>query len=121
MQNGKAESGATGWPLPIRLSVSPIQHSAFSILHLFHDCHVQPLVPPLDRLIVGGEEDVDVAALDRAAAVDDLDGLGAVVTGNLEPRAEREQVGVGGDERAAVIADPAAAGGQAAGGTAAAL
>src|SRR4051794_14472428 len=113
MGRQNAESGATIRPLPIRLS-----YSSFNILHSFHHLPVQALAAPLGRPPAGGKEDVDVPALDRAAAVDHFDGLGVVVAGDLELGAERERGGVGGDEGPAVVADPAAAGGQAAGGTA---
>lgn len=77
----------------------------------YRDGH--PLTPPGQGFFVGGEEDVDVMALDRAAAIDHFDGLAVVVTGDQELGSEGEKSGVGGDEDAGVVADRAAAGGQA--------
>src|SRR4051794_7370825 len=82
-----------------------IHHSAFRILSSLHDAHVQHAPAPVQRLLVGGEVDVELVALDGAAAVDDLDSPAVVVAGDLEHRAELEEAGVGGDEAPAVVAD----------------
>src|SRR5918993_3876761 len=64
-------------------------YSAFIILHSafaesFDHVDVQHLPPPQQRFLVGGEVDVELVALDRAAAVDHFDGAGAVVAGDFE-------------------------------------
>jgi hypothetical protein len=70
---------------------------------------------PAQGLVVGGEEDVELVALDRAAAVQDRDALPARVAGDLQPGVEVEEVFVRGDEESGVVIDALAAGGDAAG------
>jgi hypothetical protein len=53
-------------------------------------------------LVEGGEEDVEAAALDGAAAVEDGDGLALGVAGDDDEGVEGDEVGVGGGEFAAV-------------------
>src|SRR3954467_3902699 len=69
---------------------------------------------------MGGVEHVELVALDRPAAVNDLDGATGVARDD-QLGAEGEVLGVGGDEAAVVIGHVVAAGGDALGGLAAAL
>src|SRR5215218_6002120 len=106
MRNQESRDGGASFAPP-----SSILHSSFCILHFpaafpgsFDLVHVQHPPSPKQGFLVGGEVDVELVALDGAAAVDHFDSAGAVVAGDLEPRAEPEESGVGGDEFPGVVA-----------------
>src|SRR5690606_3499954 len=77
------------------------------------------LLSPLDSLFVGGEEEVEAAALDGAAAVEDGDDRGAGVAGDAEHGAVREDRGVRGHETTVVGLDRVEGGGKTVGAVAA--
>src|SRR5690606_31606749 len=82
---------------------------------LLSDRDLDPLAAPLQGDLVVIEVDIQLVALDRAAAVDDLDGLATGVAGDDQLRAEGQDIRIGGHELAVVVTDMLAAGGQALG------
>src|SRR4051812_3815699 len=80
---------------------------------LVHHDHIQRLLAPLQRFLVRREEDIDVVALNRPAAIHDFDAAAGVAgDDDLGPKM---QARVGGDEVAVVVVHQLAAGGDAGG------
>ena len=90
------------------------------LVRVFPDDDFQVLHAPLQGDVVGGVEEVEAVALDRAASVEDGDRVAFVVAGDGEDRAEGDRW-VGGGELHAVGPDAHARGGDAVGPDAARL
>jgi hypothetical protein len=66
-------------------------------------------------LLVSWEENIEMVALDRTAAINHLDRLAIMITGDGELRSEGVNVGVSSDKDSAIVTDIFPAGGDAVG------
>jgi hypothetical protein len=77
----------------------------------FVDFNLEFAGTPGFGLVESGEEDIEAMAFDGAAAIEDGDGFALVVAGDDDERMHGDEVGVGGDEFAAVVGDGEPGGG----------